>query len=46
MKKDEVREYAHAIGLKNVDDLKKPELLAQVKEKVYANAHSGRHRRR
>jgi hypothetical protein len=44
MKKDELREYARGIGLKNVDDLKKPELLAQVKDRVYADAHGGRHR--
>jgi hypothetical protein len=46
MKKDELREYARGIGLKSVDDLKKPQLLAQVKDKVYADAHSGRHRPR
>jgi hypothetical protein len=46
MKKDELREYARGIGLKNVEDLKKPELLAQVKDKVYADAHGGRHRPR
>jgi hypothetical protein len=46
MKKDELREYARGIGLTNVGDLKKPELLAQVKDKVYAEAHGGRHRPR
>ncbi len=46
MRKDELREYAGGIGLKSVDDLKKPDLLAQVKDKVYADAHSGRHRPR
>jgi hypothetical protein len=44
MKKDELREYARGIGLENIDELKKPELLAQVKDKVYADAHGGRHR--
>jgi hypothetical protein len=44
MKKGELCEYGRGIGLENRDDLKKPELLAQVKDKVYADAHRQRRR--
>ena len=44
MRKGDLQDYARGIGLKKVDDLKKPELLAMVKDKVYADAHGGRHR--
>src|SRR5918995_3858006 len=46
MRKGDLQDYARGIGLKKVDDLKKPELLAMVKDKVYADAHGGRHRSR
>ena len=46
MRKGELQDYARGIGLKKIDDLKKPELLAQVKDKVYADAHGGKHRPR
>ena len=46
MRKGELRDYARGIGLNKIDDLKKPELLAQVKDKVYADAHGGKHRPR
>jgi hypothetical protein len=44
MRKGDLQDYARGIGLKKIDDLKKPELLAVVKDKVYADAHDGKHR--
>ena len=46
MRKGDLQDYARSIGLREIDDLKKPELLAEVKDKVYADAHGGRHRSR
>jgi hypothetical protein len=44
MRKGDLQDYARGVGLKKIDHLKKPELLAFVKDKVYADAHEGKHR--
>jgi hypothetical protein len=44
MKVRELREHARERGIDGADDLRKPELLAKVKEWHYARAHAGKHR--
>lgn len=44
MKLGELREHARARGIAGADDLRKPELLAKVKDHHYAQAHGGQHR--
>jgi hypothetical protein len=41
---DQLRDHARMLGIDGADELHKPELLAEVKDRHYAQAHGGRHR--
>ena len=44
MKIDDLRRLAREQGIDGADDLRRPELLARLKDHYYAQAHGGRHR--